>query len=202
MGSGGFFPIIEDRESSQGGSNAVATERRDGRDGGTVAALGLFPVASEMIERSCEGVHSDSAVPLEDSWVAITDEALLAEANQHLFAAFSSLGSTTQDGSLKAMKGSSDLEARVEWVDPSRDAGLGGVEEGEEFACLPRGFFKFSNCLGMPISGYEKEISSILRKLESQKGRGVKVLRGKRKSLSSSWLDKEIRRLECLVRRP
>ena len=67
VGSGGFFPIIEDRESSQGGSNAVATERRDGRDGGTVAALELFPVASEMIERSCEGVHFDSAVPLEDS---------------------------------------------------------------------------------------------------------------------------------------
>ena len=83
VGSRGFFPIIEDQESSQGGSNAVATERRDGRDGGTVAALELFPVASKMIERSCEGVHFDSTVLLEDSWVAITDKALLAEANQH-----------------------------------------------------------------------------------------------------------------------
>ena len=97
------------------------------------------------------------------------------------------------------MKGLSDLEARVEWVDSPRDAGLGGVEEGEEFVCLPRGFVKFSNCLGMPISGYEKEISSLLRKLELQKGQGVKVLGGRRKSMFSSWLDKEIQRLKCFV---
>ena len=62
-----------------------------------------------------------------------------------------------------------------------------------------RSFLKFSNYVGMPILGYEKEISSILRKLESQKGRGVKVLGGKSKSLSSSWLDKEIQRLKCFA---
>ena len=54
-------------------------------------------------------------------------------------------------------------------MDPPRVVGLSGVEEGEEFACLPRRFVEFSNCLGMPILGYKKEINS-LRKLESKKG--------------------------------
>ena len=76
----------------------MATERRDGGDSGTVAALELFLVASEIIEGSCEGVRFDSSVPLEDSWVAITNEALLAEANRHPFVVFSSLGSMMQDG--------------------------------------------------------------------------------------------------------
>ncbi|KAL6334210.1 hypothetical protein AAG906_007457 [Vitis piasezkii] len=68
-----------------------------------------------------------------------------------------------------------------------------------EFVCLPRGFVELSNCLGIPISGYEKEISCLLRKLESKKSEGVKVFGGRRKSLFSSRLGKEIRRLECSV---
>ena len=58
--------------------------------------------------------------------------------------------------------------------------------------CLPNGFVEFSNCLGMLVLGFEKEISSLLRKLESKKGCGVKVLGGRRKSMSSSQLEKEI----------
>ena len=101
-----------------------------------------------------------------------------------------------QDGSLehsgKMVKGISVSEARTEVVDPPRVAGLGGVAKGEEFASLPKGFVKFSNCLGLPILGFEKEISSLLRKLEAKKGRGVKVLGGGRKSMSSLRLEKEI----------
>ncbi|RVW40643.1 hypothetical protein CK203_079211 [Vitis vinifera] len=50
------------------------------------------------------------------------------------------------------------------------------------FVCLPNGFVEFSNCLGMLVLGFEKEISSLLRKLESKKGCGVKCsVHGKRK---------------------
>ncbi|RVW95945.1 Pseudouridylate synthase 7-like [Vitis vinifera] len=45
----------------------------------------------------------------------------------------------------------------------------------------------------------EKEINSLLRKLEVKKGCGVKVFGGRRKSLSSLQLEKEIRRLKCSV---
>ena len=41
-------------------------------------------------------------------------------------------------------------------------------------------------------SSFEKEISSLLRKLEAKKGHGVKVLGGGRKSMSSLRLEKEI----------
>ena len=41
--------------------------------------------------------------------------------------------------------------------------------------CLPNSFVKFSNCLGLPVLGFEKEISFLLRKLEAKKGHGVKV---------------------------
>ena len=44
-----------------------------------------------------------------------------------------------------------------------------------------------------------KEINSLLRKLEVKKGCGVKVFGGRRKSLSSSQLEKEIQRLKCSV---
>lgn len=84
-------------------------------------------------------------------------------------------------------------------MNPPRDAGLGGVEEGEEFACLPKGVVEFSNCLGVPISGNEKKIRSLFRKLESNKGRWVKMLGGRRKFISFSQLDKEIQRLECSI---
>lgn len=101
---------------------AVETERKEGGDGGIVATLELFPVAAKRIEGSCEGVCLDSLVPLEDSWVAIMDEAILAEANRHPFVVISSLGFATQYGSLKVMKGSSNSEARV--CGPSEGCGL------------------------------------------------------------------------------
>ena len=60
-------------------------------------------------------------------------------------------------------------------------------------------FCRVLQLLGLPILGFIKEISSLLRKLEAKKGRGVKVSRGRRKSKSSSRLEKEIRRLECSI---
>ena len=77
-------------------------------------------------------------------------------------------------------------------MDPPRVAGLGGVVDGEEFTSLPKGFVEFSTCLGLPILGVEKEINSLLRKLEAKKGRGVKLSGGGRKSMSSSHHEKEI----------
>ncbi|RVX08997.1 hypothetical protein CK203_013817 [Vitis vinifera] len=59
-------------------------------------------------------------------------------------------------------------------VDPPRVAGLGGVVDGEEFTSLPKGFVEFSTCLGLPILGVEKEINSLLRKLEAKKVVGLR----------------------------
>ncbi|RVX20387.1 AP-2 complex subunit alpha-1 [Vitis vinifera] len=108
-----------------------------------------------------------------------------------------------QDGSLelqgKIAKGTLVSKVRTKEVDPLRDADLGGVVEGEDFASLPRGFVELSNCLGILVLGFEKEINSLLRKLEAKKGCGVKASGGRQHSLSSSRLEKEIRRLKCSV---
>ncbi|RVW67644.1 hypothetical protein CK203_063068 [Vitis vinifera] len=47
--------------------------------------------------------------------------------------------------------------------------------------------------------GFEKEINSLLKKLELRKGRGVKIARGKKKSPLATRLEREIRKLECSV---
>lgn len=46
--------------------------------------------------------------------------------------------------------------------------------------------------------GFEKEIIALLKKIEARKGHGVKVSKSGRKS-SSSHLEREIWKLECLV---
>ena len=119
------------------------------------------------------------------SRVAITDKALLAEANRQFSSAPSYSGTVTpnlklwvQDGSSELSgqmtKGTSVLEVRIKEVDPPTDAGLGGVAEGEEFACLPRGFVEFSNCLGCQFWASKRK-STIL--LENRKRRKVVGLR-------------------------
>ena len=60
---------------------------------------------------------------------------------------------------------------------------LGG---GEGLVSLLGRFVMLNNYLGVPVKGYEKELCSLLRKLELRKGRGVKVLREKSKPLASS----------------
>ena len=47
--------------------------------------------------------------------------------------------------------------------------------------------------------GFEKEITSILRKMESRKGCGLKVSRASR-NFSSTYLEREIQKLEWLVK--
>lgn len=71
------------------------------------------------------------------------------------------------DLSGKTMKEPSGMEmvARAEELERSRDVDFGALE-GEDFNSLPSGFVEFSNCLGMPVAGFEKEICAIVRKLE------------------------------------
>lgn len=47
--------------------------------------------------------------------------------------------------------------------------------------------------------GFEKEILTLLRKIEMRRGHGLNVSRGKRKPNSSPYLKKEIWKLECSV---
>lgn len=49
------------------------------------------------------------------------------------------------------------------------------------------------------MKGFEKETSSLMRKMEARKGRGVKISGEKRKTCLSSWVEMEIRKLECSV---
>ena len=79
------------------------------------------------------------------------------------------LGAFREDGERISIS-----KARTEEVDLPSVAGLGGVAEVEEFASLPKGFVKFSNCLGLPILGFENKINSLLRKLEVKKCCGLR----------------------------
>ena len=63
--------------------------------------------------------------------------------------------------------------------------------KGEEVVSLPSNFVKFSSSLGMPITGLEKEIS-LLMKLDSRKGKGVKGSGRKKNSLPSSLFEREL----------
>ena len=75
----------------------------------------------------------------------------------------------------------------------------GGVEDIKDFRSLPDKFVAFSSFLGLPVTGFEKESNSLLWKLESRKGLGVKITRGKKKSPLATRLEREIRKLECSV---
>ena len=207
----GLFSIDEDRELVQGSGEVASAERREKGDGGVVprplvvAAVDHVLVIAKRREESSEEdlikCSNSLSTSLVVSCVAITYKALLVEANQQSSSVPSFSGPSTpklwvQDGSSelsrKIVKGASVSEVRTEEVDPPRDADLGGVVEGEEFVSLPRGFVEFSNCLGILVLDFEKEINSLLRKLEAKKGCGVKVLGGRQHSLSSLRLEKEI----------
>ena len=70
------------------------------------------------------------------------------------------------------------------------------VARAEEME-LPSGFVEFSNCLGMPIAGFEKEICALIRKMESRKGWGIRMSWGKKRC--SSHFEREIQKSECSV---
>ncbi|KAL6349077.1 hypothetical protein AAG906_033733 [Vitis piasezkii] len=73
----------------------------------------------------------------------------------------------------------------------------GGAEDIKDFRSLPDKFVAFSSFLGFPVTGFEKESNSLLWMLESRKGRGVKITRGKKNSPLATQLEREIRKLEC-----
>lgn len=68
--------------------------------------------------------------------------------------------------------------------------GLMGKEHN--FDDLPNMFANFSNFMGMHVVGFEKEINTLLRKMEARKGHKVKVSKGKRKTLLASRLERKI----------
>lgn len=62
-----------------------------------------------------------------------------------------------------------ELVIKTEEMERPRDVEFDCVVEEEgDIEILPNGFVSFSNCLGMPISGFEKEICSLFRKMESR----------------------------------
>ena len=77
----------------------------------------------------------------------------------------------------------------------------GSSSTGEEliYEKLPCKFAKFNNILGILVVGFENEINSLPRKMEARKGCRVKIPGGKRKTFSSSSVEREIQKLECLV---
>lgn len=91
-----------------------------------------------------------------------------------------------QDGRMLDLTGSATM---------GRDS-VGEVVKSESLPCK---FAKFSSFVGMPLAGFKEEISSLLREMEARKGRGVKFSGGKRKTISSSRVEREIRKLECFV---
>ena len=147
------------------------------------------------------------------SRVVITDEALVAEANRLTGSSPLSLGPQSpgcqllkmvpQDGSVldlsrKAVKEPSGMKlvARAEEMELPRDVEI-GVLGGENINNLPSGLVEFGNCLGMPIAGFEKEICALIRKMESRKGRGIRMSGGKKRC--SSHFEREIQKLECSI---
>ena len=155
----------------------------------------------------------DGKVPLQASWfhVKFMDEALVEEANT--FPNSPSLGildfgralqMLLQDGFLleaaeSNSKNSSDkkLVIRADELGSSRAMEHVGDLEREDPVCLLSKFVQFNNFVGMPIAGFEKEISSFLKNLEERKGRGVKISGGKRNLVSR--LERELRKLRCVV---
>lgn len=68
-----------------------------------------------------------------------------------------------------------ELVVRVEELEPTKAMELTCVLEEEDLVSLPTKFVNFSSYMRMPVVGFEKEICSLLKKLEVRKRCGVKV---------------------------
>ena len=80
-------------------------------------------------------------------------------------------------------------------VDPigfNEDVGGKDMELGENFANSYKNFVSFSEHLGLPMEGFEKEVGSLLRKLEAQKGQRVVGSKGKRRPSPTSQFEREL----------
>ena len=79
------------------------------------------------------------------------------------------------------------------------DVGGKDVESKENFVDSYKNFVSFSEYLGLPMEGFDKEVDSLLRKLEARKGQRVVGLTGKRRPSHASWFERELRKLDCSV---
>ena len=93
-----------------------------------------------------------------------------------------------QDGSLVETSGSAEkdtlgkvVRTRAGKLETPKALELVCVPKGEVMDSLPTKFANFSSFVGILVEGFEKEINSLLKKLEARKGRGVKVPGGKKK---------------------
>lgn len=94
-----------------------------------------------------------------------------------------------------------ELVVKAEAMEASKAMEACCILVGKElsFVSLPNKFANLNRFLELPVASFEKEISTLLRKMESRKDCRVKVTGGKRKIFSSTHLDCEIRKLECSV---
>lgn len=94
-----------------------------------------------------------------------------------------------------------ELVVKAEAMEASKAMEACCISVGKElsFVSLPNKFANLNRFLELPVASFEKEISTLLRKMESRKDCRVKVTGGKRKIFSSTHLDCEIRKLECSV---
>lgn len=94
-----------------------------------------------------------------------------------------------------------ELVVKAEAMEASKAMEACCISVGKElsFVSLPNKFANLNRFLELPVASFEKEISTLLRKMESRKHCRVKVTGGKRKIFSSTHLDCEIRKLECSV---
>ena len=73
------------------------------------------------------------------------------------------------------------------------------VPKEEDLLSLPNKFVNFSSYLGMPIVGFEKEIRSLLKKLEARKWCGAKGAGSERSHYPVSHFERELHKLESSV---
>ena len=124
------------------------------------------------------------------SRMAFTDEALMAFIDEALMveASLSSLGLLDPGsqplrmlfqndnlleflGNVEKDPSAKEVVALAEEVEPPKALELTYVPEGEVLDSLPSNFVNFNSFLGLPVKGFEKEINSLLKKLELRKGR-------------------------------
>ena len=94
-----------------------------------------------------------------------------------------------------------DLEVMVEKMEASKALETCKVLEGGKLGSvsLLEKFVTLNNFLGLLMVWFEKEINSLLRKIESREVCEVEVVGGKKKLLSATHLEREIQKLKCLV---
>ena len=76
-------------------------------------------------------------------------------------------------------------------------SGEGDLEQESPFDLSYHKFISFSKFMGLSVNGNEKEIASLLRKMETRKWHKAQV--EKRKPLSTPRLVREFQNLECLI---